>query len=74
MSDDLQAALRTVKAAVERDGSPVIYLHDPDTGIPFAFLMPEHKNGERPMLDAVEEIMVAKGWNPYTHSHIDGDD
>jgi hypothetical protein len=68
MSDELKGALRTIRAAIEQDGSPVNYLHDPDGGKIFAATIAIGEFSEV-ALAALEEI---GGWNPYDHSHIEG--
>lgn len=68
MSEKLKAALREVKEMAKRDGSPLIYLHDPDDMQPFALLVrPDH-------FAVAEKVMQAMGWDPYDHGHIEGNE
>jgi hypothetical protein len=74
VSAELHAALLTIRRAVERDGAPAIWLHDPDSGEAFALLLPEPqpRGTERPLHDAAEAAMEGAGWDPWHHSHLDG--
>lgn len=64
-------ALRFMRERVDRDDCPpVVYLHNPDEEVPriFAALIPNES------LDAAEHGLMAKGWEPMNHDHLDGDD
>lgn len=74
--DRVLNALRTLKTAAELDGSAVIYLHDAPDQESFGVLL---LNDKQPLglpksagdiaLDGLEKA----GWNPYDHSHLDGE-
>ncbi len=53
-----------MKEAQERDGSPIIYLHDPETGKPFAVLLSLEAYDE--YLPDFDDIEI--------HSHLEGDE
>ena len=63
MSKELKDALRTMKELHEMPNEPpVIYLHSPDDGLPFAALV---------SLDLVEAI-PEKVWDRMNHDHREG--
>lgn len=70
MSDQLRDALRTIKAAQERDKSPLIYLHDPDTGQPFAAML-DMDNWDFAYMDISPQLADTLFKE---HSHIEGDE
>lgn len=67
MSTELKNALRTIKEYAEADGSPFIYLHDPDTLRPFGALFVDPR-----LMDKVEKSLTdVETWS---HSHCEGDE
>lgn len=70
MTDPSEAeVLRVVKRMAVESSAPLIYLHDPEGGKPYAALIPQG-----PLLSAAEKGMEEAGWNIYDHDHRDGDE
>lgn len=69
MSDTLREALAYLKERSEASADfPVAYLHDPETGKPFAAMV--QVDAFRDFLDHVPE----SAWNPYSHDHVEHTD
>jgi adenine-specific DNA methylase len=74
----LRQALQRVKEAAEHDGSGVIYLHagpeEPIFGVFMAVGATAPEGLKEPAMATALDALEHEGWNPYDHSHIDGDD
>jgi hypothetical protein len=63
VSDDLKSALRTMKYMSETMETPLIYLHDPETGEAFAAMID---------LTLVADVVDPDNPDAMAHGHLEG--